>query len=142
MDVLKDLWNDQDFLIKATSVFIVMAWALFACLAAKTKKKKEGNEYNSGALEAEGTVGIKYICHPRKGSREPVLVVPKKDRAAVRKSGKCELMVTVTCVGGFVFAEWVTPKFFDSVELGSKVTVAYTEDPKTQTKHCVSIKKK
>lgn len=88
------------------------------------------------------TVGGKYICYPRGGQSEPVLLVSDKDHAAVRKSGKCELMVTVTCIGGFAFAEWVKPKFFDSVELGSKVVVTYTEDMKTHTKTCLSIVKK
>ena len=93
-------------------------------------------------LVAEGVVGSKYVCHPRGGASEPVLMVSEKDWAAARRSKRSELMVAVTCTGGFAFAEWVTPKFFDSVDIGSKVEVRYVVDPKTQTRLCTSLTKK
>lgn len=39
MGMLKELWNDQDFLMKATEVSIVMAWLMFLCLTAKKEKE-------------------------------------------------------------------------------------------------------
>jgi len=103
--------------------------------------KKEQKNPTSSVHDVEGTVVMKYVCYPRTSGSTPVIRVPWNELEWVRKTGECELMLQINCDDGYSFAEWVSPQIFDAVKTGTKMTVTYSLDAKTNERKCISLKR-
>lgn len=121
------------------TALVVVALVWHGMLLRKAKKEIGGEEVS--ILAIEGTVVMKYICFPRGDDKSPVLRVPEHRREEVRKTGECELMIQISCVDGYGFAEWVSPRIFDEVMEGSKVTVTYALHERTKERTRIHIKR-
>ncbi|OGM93657.1 hypothetical protein A2524_03675 [Candidatus Wolfebacteria bacterium RIFOXYD12_FULL_48_21] len=103
--------------------------------------KKEQKNPTSSVHEVEGGVAMKYVCYPRVNSGAPVIQVPYGELKYVRKTGECELMLQINCNDGYSFAEWVSPQIFDAVKPGTKMTVTYSLNTRTNERKCISLKR-
>ena len=114
---------------------------IFHLVRDHVKAKKEQKNPTSSVHEVKGTVGMKYVCCPRASAAAPVIRVPYNELEWARKTGECELMVQINCADGYIFAEWVSPQIFDAVRPGTKMTVTYSLNTKTNERKCISLKR-
>ena len=104
-------------------------------------KCKDASRKLPEVTNMEGTVAMKYVCYQRTSGSAPVIRVPLSELKWVRKTGECELMLQINCDDGYSFAEWVSPQIFDAVSPGTKMTVTYSLNIRTNERGCISLKR-
>jgi len=114
---------------------------IFHLVRDRRRAKKERENPTSSVHKVEGGVSMKYVCYPRAGASAPVIRVPHSELEWVRKTGECELMLQLNCDDGYSFAEWVSPQIFDEVVVGTKLTVTYSLNIRTNERKCISLKR-